>query len=345
MVRVAALKNGRRRGRHGARRRRPDARPAAAARSPSARTRWSTQLYATLSGEILPALAERGLRLVRPGDLEPAARGRARRATSASEVLPALTPLAIDASRPFPMLASLSLNLAVLLAPADGEDEPRLAVVQVPGAPAAPRAAARRRGHGARAARGRDPGGAARASSPARRSATSAAFRVTRDSELELDDEGGRDYLQAIEEELRNRRRQRRRAPGGRGRRQRSRCSRCSSRRLEVTAEDVYRVRGPLDLRPLLPLVDLPALEDLRDPPLKPQPVLEAAGPELFALLDERDVLLHHPYESFDPVVAVRRQRRPTIPTCSRSSRRSTARAATRRSCARWRGRPRTASR
>ena len=54
-----------------------------------------------------------------------------------------------------------------------------------------------------------------------------------------------------------------------------------------------------------MPLVDLPLLEDLRDPPLKPLHVIEAAGPELFALLDERDVLLHHPYESFDPVVAL----------------------------------------
>ena len=67
---------------------------------------------------------------------------------------------------------------------------------------------------------------------------------------------------------------------------------------------DVYRVRGPVDIRPLAALVDLPALEDLRDPPLKPQPSLDVAGPDLFALLDERDVVLHQPYDSFDPVVA-----------------------------------------
>ena len=116
------------------------------------------QLYAALTGEILPPLAERGLRLVRPGDLEP---HRARRRSARffkDEVLPALTPLAIDASRPFPMLASLSLNLAVLLGPAEGDDEPRLAVVQVPGAAAAAGAPAGRRGPGARAARGRDLG-------------------------------------------------------------------------------------------------------------------------------------------------------------------------------------------
>ena len=58
---------------------------------------------------------------------------------------------------------------------------------------------------------------------------------------------------------------------------------------------------------------------------------------DLFALLEQRDVLLHHPYESFDPVVELHRAGRATIPTCWRSSRRCTARAATRRSCARWR--------
>jgi polyphosphate kinase len=75
--------------------------------------------------------------------------------------------------------------------------------------------------------------------------------------------------------------------------------------RLEVAPEDVYRVRGPVDIRPLVSLVDLPFLEDLRDPPLKPQPVTEVVGEALFALLDERDVVLHHPYDSFDPVVSL----------------------------------------
>jgi polyphosphate kinase len=63
-------------------------------------------------------------------------------------------------------------------------------------------------------------------------------------------------------------------------------------------------VRGPVDVRPLLQLVDLPALEDLRDSPLRPQTTGTVAGEALFALLDERDVALHHPYDSFDPVVA-----------------------------------------
>jgi polyphosphate kinase len=223
------------------------------------------------------------------------------------EVLPALTPLAIDWSRPFPMLANLSLNLAVLLTPeAEGED-PRLAVVQVPGR--LPRLARM---------------GAAEGSSyvaledlirvgledllPGQSVLDAAVFRIARDSEVELDDEGGRDYLEEVEEEVRKR--------------QRSRVVRLEveasvgsellgalTDRIEVAEGDVYRIDGRVDPRGLAALLELPALEDLRDPPLKPLPVPETEGrDDLFALLDERDVLLHHPYDAFDPVTGFVRQ-------------------------------------
>src|SRR5207247_6176375 len=77
------------------------------------------------------------------------------------------------------------------------------------------------------------------------------------------------------------------------------------AQRLQVGTDDIYRVRSPLDVRALYPLTELPALEDLREPPLKPLPTLEAdelAG--IFSVLEHRDVLLHHPYDSFDPVIA-----------------------------------------
>ena len=131
----------------------------------------------------------------------------------------------------------------------------------------------------------------------------SAILRLSRDSELELDDEGGLPYLQAIEEELRHRRRN-------------------DVIRLEIEAsasrdlldqvavevgaapDDVYVVNGPLDLRVLMGLTDLPGFDDLRDKPWKPVPVFDERDTStLFERLHERDVFLHHPYESFDPVV------------------------------------------
>ena len=301
MVRVAALKNALAEG---------DTAPDVAGLTPAQQLQTISerahamveQLYAALTGEILPPLAERGLRLVRPGDLEPNARAALTRFFK-GEVLPALTPLAIDVSRPFPMLASLSLNLAVLLGPAEGDDEPRLAVVQVPGR--LPRLV-------------RPPGveglvhvlledviwADLQSLFPGQEIRDVAAFRIARDAELDFDDEGGRDFLQVIEEELKNRRRNeivRLEVQDGVS----ETLLQLLVSRLELGAEDVYPIRGPVDIRPLMQLVDLPLLEDLRDPPLKPVAVVEAAGPELFGLLDEKDVVLHHPYESFDPVVAL----------------------------------------
>jgi polyphosphate kinase len=259
------------------------------------------RLYKSLGDEILPALGERGIRILAVDGLEPPQRSAVSRHFR-DDVLPALTPLAIDSSRPFPMLSGLSLNLAVLLAPAEGATEPRLAVVQVP----------------ARLPRLFRPAGAdgtayvliedvvrseLAALFPGQAVLESAAFRVTRDAEMELDDEGGMDYLEAIEEELRKRRRSqviRLEVEASAGKT----LVGLLLQRLAVEPEDVYRVKGLLDVRALFALVELPALEDLRDPPQKPLPVPEVSeAQDLFGLLDERDVMLHHPYDSFDPVV------------------------------------------
>jgi polyphosphate kinase len=259
------------------------------------------RLYQVVGDEILPALAAQGIRIVTINALDAAQRAALSRQFQ-NDVLPVLTPMAIDTARPFPMLAGLSINVAVLLAPAEGEEQPRLAVVQVPSR--LPRLV-------------RPPGGEGttytlleeviRAELPAlfpgQTVIESAAFRVSRDAELDLDDEG--DLLEAIEEELRNRRRSRvvrLEVEAGVG----DVLLATLRRRLELQAEDVYRERGPLDVRVFFPLVDLPALETLRDPPLKPLPLSEMReGQDIFALLDERDLLLHHPYESFDPVVSL----------------------------------------
>jgi polyphosphate kinase len=261
------------------------------------------RLYEALHRDVLPALAQRGIRIVPVSGLDPDQRAGVARQFR-DEVLPALTPLAIDVSRPFPLLAGLTLNLALRLSPAEGEEAERLAVVQVP----------------ARLRRLFRPAGAdgttyvlleevvrAELSQlfPGQQIVEAAVFRVTRDSELELDDEGGGDFLEAVEEELRNRRR--------------SRVVRLEveatasevlvallAQRLAVSADNVYRIPGPIDPRALFSLVELPALEDMRDPPLKPHACLEARElDELWATLESRDVLLHHPYESFDPVVAL----------------------------------------
>jgi polyphosphate kinase len=298
MVRVAALKHAIDEG---------DANPDAAGLRPrqqllvvSERAHEMVErLGKTLTEEILPPLGERGIRFVSYKELEESQRAFLGRYFTA-EVLPALTPLAIDVSRPFPQLANLSLNLAILLAPPEGEDQPRLAVVQVP-------AGLRRLV--------RPLGGDGNtyvlleeiiraelaALFPGQKILEVSAFRVARDAELELDEEGGRAYLEAIEDELRKRRLSRvvrLEVEQGMG----DTLLGILVQRLEIEVADVYYVRGPLDVRALWPLVELPMLEQLREPALKPQLPVEPTN--ILARVAEGEILLHHPYESFDPVIA-----------------------------------------
>ena len=261
-------------------------------------------VYALVMDDLLPALAARGIRLVGVGDLE--AQPRALLAVHFRDaVFPVLTPLAIDVSRPFPLLSSLSLNVAVLLEPAAGDTEPRLAIVQVPPGlarliPLAQPGAGFTfvlledviRTHLAQLF-------------PGQAIIGSTMIRLSRDAELELDDEGGRTHLELVERELRRRRRNdvirlevEKSAP--------EELVNLLRQQLDLTPDDVYAVPGPLDLRFLMGLADVPGFAELRDPPLRPVDVLaNAQETDLFSVLDERDVLLYHPYDSYDPVVAL----------------------------------------
>ena len=259
-------------------------------------------LYGSLCRDILPALAGRGIRIAALSDLDPQQRGSMLRFFR-DEVFPALTPIAIDAGRPFPVLANLSLNLAVRLAPEPEGEGNRLATVQVPAR--LPRLLRVAGGEGSTYVWLEDVIRAELATLfPGQEVLESAVFRIARDAEMELDDEGGRDYVKTLEAELRKRRH---------GEAVRLEIESGASEtllsmltvRLRVGDSAVYRIAGPLDVRGLLPLVDLPGLADLRDPALKPVPLPELGDDaDLFEVLQSRDLLLHHPYDSFDPVIA-----------------------------------------
>ena len=260
-------------------------------------------LYALTTGELLPALAGHGIRVIALGDL-PEARRPSLTAYFRDAILPVLTPLAIRVSRPFPLLSSLSLNLAVLLEAPPGEADPRLALVQVP--PGLTRLVSLPGADGHTFVLLDD---IIRAHVmelfPGQPIVEAAAMRLARDSELELDDEGGRTRLEIVEQEVRRRRR-----------------SQVVRLEVEATASNelvellreqvdvsrgaVYEVPGPLDLRVLTALTDLPGFEELRDPPLQPANlVTDERQADIFSVLDERDVLLHHPYDSYDPVATL----------------------------------------
>jgi polyphosphate kinase len=254
-------------------------------------------------GALLPALAEHGIQLTTVSALDQASRA-AIGAYFRDEVLPVLTPLAIDVSRPFPMLSSLSVNLAFVLAPERGHSDRRLAIVQIP--PKLPRLV--------RIAGAATPTfvllddivrAEPEALFPGQMPLESAAFRLTRDSELELDTEGGESYVEAVEQVLR----ERRRSAVVRLEIENSASGELRdwlARLVSVEPPDVYRLQPPLDVRALAALVDLPGFAELRD---RPQPPVSALRrdeqAEIFSVLESRDLLLHHPYESFDATIAL----------------------------------------
>jgi polyphosphate kinase len=224
----------------------------------------------------------------------------------------------------FPLLSSLSLNVAVLLGAAPAESDHRLAIVQVPAG-----LARLVRIAGADSAAFVPLEEIIRAHLPqlfpGQTILQSTVMRLVRDAEMEFDDEGGRTQLELVERELKRRRR---------SDVVRLELEASSSPELvdliadqvAVTPADTFAVQGPIDLRVLMGLVELPGFQELRDSPLPPVDVLTGEQTDIFAILDDQDLLLHHPYECYDPVVALL-ARLPMTPMCSRSSRRCIARA------------------
>jgi polyphosphate kinase len=266
--------------------------------------------YQCLNDEILPQLAQHGIRIVEPTDI----RGNQRMEDYFHQmVFPVITPMAIDPSHPRPRYHNRALYVMARLRRRSGLGPKQLfAVVQIP--QILPRLVS---------APGTDEKDDCfvlledliEAQLPelfggfdVEKTAT---FRITRDSDIDLIEEESDDMLLSIEERLRLRRR-------------------TDAVRLEVSAgadtslidlivrqeqiltandphgySEVYRVDGPVDLTGLISLLKLSDRNELRDPPFVPQVPkgLRRPAEDLRSAIARRDVLLHHPFESFMPVV------------------------------------------
>jgi len=255
--------------------------------------------------QLLPALAHEGIVVKGKAQLSEADRAELSPRFD-RDILPALTPLAIDPSHPFPVLTNKGLYLLALLRdPESGEI--RRAVVPIP------RVLPRIVTLGA---------GAQRSYTllslvielhverlfPGLEVLGSWAFRITRNSDLYVDEEEAGNLLEAIEDEIRNLRKG---APV----------------RLEIEAQapddevtwllrsiglsvdNVFRSVGPVNMVRLSSLIDLAGRPDLLYPTFVPALAGEFADPtKLFQRIAKHDLLLHHPYESFNPVVDFIRQ-------------------------------------
>lgn len=241
------------------------------------------------------------------------------------QIFPVLTPLAVDPSHPFPHISNLSLNLAVVVKNPDTEEE-FFARVKVPQVlprflPLPPELRVQDNGKIANWSgipleqaiahnlESLFPGMSIQEYHP---------FRITRDADLELEEDEADDLLLAIEQELRKRR------MGGNTVRLEIRSQTPAlvrSRLLEdlgLTNSDIYEVDGLLALRDLMYFLALP-LPELKDPPRQSvvpsrlqrlrEPCIDTdaleqeEGKDFFSIIREKDLLVHHPYQSFSGTV------------------------------------------
>jgi polyphosphate kinase len=249
--------------------------------------------------DLLPALAEHGIRILAIDEVDAGAR-RALDERFSRQIFPVLTPLAVGLGRPFPYISNLSLSLAVLVRdPASGHTT--FARVKVP-KEMLPRFIALDGDPHTFVALEQLIAANLDALFPGMEIVDHGIFRVTRDADFEISDEAD-DLLAAVEDELRRRR-------FGEVVRVEVEAGMASELRdllteaLEVEPRQVYEVGGPLDLTDLWQLVKLPGFTELRDAPWTPvtQPRLQGEDgrkADLFAAMRQGDVLVHHPYDSF----------------------------------------------
>lgn len=215
-------------------------------------------------------------------------------------VFPVLTPMAVDASRPFPFLANKTLNLAVELIKADGEHS--MGLIQVPSVldrivevePEGKRTFVFLEDIIASHCHDLFKGC---------HILDMVSFRVTRDSDLDLEEDDSVDLMKEVEESLRKRKR------GAAVRLEifktnNNRIKKFLEENLDVTEMEVYEINGPLDPTCFFKFIGMKGMWPWLYEPFVPQRPLELPyDSDLFAAIRENDILLHHPYESFDPVV------------------------------------------
>lgn len=278
-----------------------------AAISERLRASLATQMR-LLNEELLPALDTNGIKVARVSELDEETQQSLERMFD-DRVFPVLTPLAVDSGHPFPYLSNLSLSLAVELEELTGDGvELHFARVKIP--PTLPRfVPVDVKGNDRRFVLIEDlishhldalfPGMTVR---------EAYLFRVTRDADLDLQEDEADDLLRAIESELQRRRfGEPVRMEIERGMPEYMRDFLLNA--LELSEVDCYEVDGLMGLGSLWQLVNLPDYETLRDRPFMPAIPKELIGKtDMFALIRDGDVMLHHPYESFDPVVQFVRQ-------------------------------------
>ncbi len=258
--------------------------------------------YSTYNRSLLPALRQNGLRIVARHEDLTEEEAKFADEYFRSNVYPVLTPMAVDSSRPFPLIYNKSLNIAALIKEKEKPDQLDFAMVQVPSV--LPRIV-------------EIPSQAERVvilleEIIERNIATlfvkhevldAHPFRIMRNADLTIDEEEAEDLLKEIEKQLKKRR-------WGEAIRLEieenadKRLLKRLKKELDIHSGDIFAINGPLDLTFLMKMYGIDGFDHLKAPRYTPQPNPAFMNEDdIFTNIRKGDILLHHPYESFDPVV------------------------------------------
>ena len=262
--------------------------------------------YSTYNRSLMPMLKSQGISVYdRMDDLTDAQRKAAERYFD-EVVYPVLTPMAVDASRPFPLIRNKTLNIAALI---QKEEENVFATVQVPGVlpRLVPLPTEGKNEYAFILLEQLIMHNIGRLFSNYQVLCTSP-YRIMRNADLPIDEDEASDLLKEIEKQLKKR-------LWGEVIRLEvdddidKELLSILKKELETAGEDVFKINGPLDLTFLMKLYGLEGKDELRYAPYQPQPVPELIGESnIFEAIKKGDILLHHPYQTFQPVVDFIRQ-------------------------------------
>lgn len=260
--------------------------------------------YSTYNRSLLPTLRQNGLRIVENHEDLTEQEGAFADEYFAENIYPVLTPMAVDSSRPFPLIYNKSLNIAALLKKKDEEETLDFATVQVP--KVLPRIVELPTAEGEEKA-------FILLEEIIERNIhtlflnydiiTAHPYRIMRNADLTIDEEEAEDLLQEIEKQLKKRQ-------WGEAIRLEieekvdKRILKRLRKELSLSPEDIYEINGPLDLTFLMKLYGQPGFDHLKTLPHIPQlPPAFMNEDDIFTNIRKGDILLHHPYETFRPVV------------------------------------------
>ncbi len=260
--------------------------------------------YNTYNRSFLPALKHNGLTIVTQYEALNAEQAEYVDRYFMREVYPVLTPMAVDSSRPFPLIRNKSLNIAALLMDKKRKDTIDFATVQVPSVlPRIVTIPSEKEGETCIILLEQIIEKNIQKLFLNYKVLDATPYRVMRNADLTIDEDEAADLLIEIERQLKKRQ-------WGEAIRLEveqgidKRLLKILKKELQIQQEDIFTIRGPLDLTFLMKVYGMEGFDHLKEEPYTPQPPkgLDMDG-DLFEQIRQKDILLHHPYETFDPVV------------------------------------------